>query len=384
MEPIVDPSDFPASGRSAYLNTASIGLMCEAAEASTTDWFRDVSQNGTLTFDEAAEESVFEGLHVAAARLLNAQPEDIAVGSSATELLASLAWAVAPGSNANVVGANITFPSTIYPWGRVARSMGFEIRLAEATEGYVSPDALIRLIDSNTAAVCISEVEYSTGQLYNVADLAEAAHKHRALLVVDASQSAGAVPIDVAASGVDALVTASYKWLCGPFGVAVMYLAPSLQGRLDPGLVGFRSHKDMWDLKANRVEFVETARRFEFSTMAYGCALGLTASIVYLLRIGIERIFDRNRRLADQLVEGLRERGAEIVSPRDERERSSIVAARFPGVDSKRIADHLGSRRVVISARGDIVRFSPHLYNEAADIERALDEIDRFFRSDAS
>ncbi len=77
-------------------------------------------------------------------------------------------------------------------------------------------------------------------------------------------------------------------------------------------------------------------------------------------------------------------RAAVVVSPRDERERSSIVAARFPGVDSKRIADHLGSRRVVISARGDIVRFSPHLYNEAADIERALDEIDRFFRSDAS
>ena len=380
LEPIVDPSDFPASRQSAYLNTASVCLMYKGAEASTTEWFRDLSQNGTLTFDEAAEESVFEGLHVAAARLFNARPDDIAVGSSATELLASLAWAVAPGPEANVVGADITFPSTIYPWGRVARSRGFEVRLAGATNGYVSPDDLIRLIDSNTAAVCISDVEYSTGQRYDLTKLAEAAHKHGALLVVDASQSAAAVPIDVAASGVDALVAASYKWLCGPFGVAVMYLAPHLQDRLDPGLVGFRSHKNMWDLKADRLTFPETARRFEFSTMAYGCAIGLTTSIVYLLQIGVDRIFDHNRHLADQLVEGLLKLNAEVIPPQNEEERTSIVAARFPGADPKEIAEHLSSRQVIVSARGDAVRFSPHLYNEPDDITRALEEIDRFLR----
>ena len=381
LEPIVDAGDFPASRKSAYLNTASVCLMYRGAEASTTDWFKDLTENGTLTFDEAAEESVFEGLHVAAARLFNARSDDISVGSSATELLASLAWAVAPGPEANVVGTEITFPSTIYPWARVARSTGFEVRLAEASNGYVSPDGLIRLIDSNTAVVCISDVEYSTGQLYDVAKLAEAAHKHGALLVVDASQSAGAVPIDVAASGVDALVAASYKWLCGPFGVAVLYLAPHLQGKLDPGLVGFRSHREMWNLKADRVEYAETARRFEFSTMAYGCALGLTAAIEYLLGIGIDRIFERNRRLTDLLIEGLRERNAEVVSPQGENERTSIVAARFPGADPKEIARHLGSRKVVVSARRDVLRFSPHFYNEPNDIERALDEIDRFFRS---
>ena len=381
MEPIVDARDFPASRKSAYLNTASVCLMYRGAEAATTDWFRDLTENGTLTFDEAAEESVFEALHVAAAQLFNARPEEIAVGSSATELLASLAWAVAPGPGVNVVGTDVTFPSTIYPWARVARSTGFEVRLAEARGGYISPNDLVRLIDGDTAVVCVSDVEYSTGQLYDVAKLAEAAHKHGALLVVDASQSAGGMPIDVAASGVDALVTASYKWLCGPFGVAVMYLAPHLSGRLDPGLVGFRSHREMWELKADRIEYAETARRFEFSTMAYGCALGLTASIVYLRGIGIDRIFERNKRLADLLIEGLRERSAEIVSPRDEKEQTSIVAARFPGADPKEIARQLSSRQVVVSARRDVLRFSPHLYNEPDDIERALDEIDRVLRS---
>ena len=377
LESIAKPNDFPGCRGTSYLDTANICLMYEGAQKSTSEWFREVAWKGAQTLDEAAEESVFDSLHVAAARLFNAQPDDIAVGSSATELLASLAWALAPGPETNIVGADVTFPSTIYPWGRVARSTGSQVRLARATDGYVRLDDLIGLIDRNTAAVCISEVEYSTGQRYDVAALTEAAHKHGALLIVDASQSAGAVPIDVTTSGVDALVTASYKWLCGPFGVGVMYLAPDLQDKLDPGLVGFRSHRNIWDLDARRLVLSDTARRFEFSTMAYGCAVGLTTSIVYLLRIGMVRIFEHNLLLANQLIDGLLKRNAEILAPQNPSERTSIVAARIPGADSRTIADHLKSQQIVVSARRDAVRFSPHLYNGPDDIARALDEIDR-------
>ncbi len=377
MESITGPNDFPGCRDSSYLDTANVCLMYDGAQKSTTEWFREVGWRGTQTLDESAEESVFDSLHVAAARLFNAQPNDIAVGSSATELLASLAWALAPGPESNIVGVDVTFPSTIYPWSRVARSTGSEVRLAKATNGYVRLDDLIGLIDRNTAVVCISEVEYSTGQRYDVAALTEAAHKHGALLIIDASQSAGAIPIDVTASRVDALVSASYKWLCGPFGVGVMYLAPHLQEKLDPGLVGFRSHRNIWDLDAGRLVLSDTARRFEFSTMAYGCAIGLTASIVYLLRIGMTRILEHNLLLANQLIDGLRKRNAEILAPRNSSERTSIVSARIPGADSRTIAEHLKSQQIVVSARRDAVRFSPHLYNEPDDIARALDEIDR-------
>ena len=380
MESIAVPDDFLGIRDSSYLDTANVCLMYEGAQKATTEWFREVAWKGAQTLDESAEESVFDSLHVAAARLFNARPDDIAVGSSATELLASLAWALAPGAESNIVGADVTFPSTIYPWGRVARSTGSEVRLARATNGYVRLDDLIGLIDRNTAVVCISEVEYSTGQRYDVAALAEAAHKHGALLIVDASQSAGAIPIDVTASGVDALVTASYKWLCGPFGVGVMYLAPHLQDKLDPGLVGFRSHRNIWDLDASRLVLSDTARRFEFSTMAYGCALGLTASIDYLLQIGIPRILEHNLLLANQLIDGLLKRQAEILAPQNSSERTSIVAARIPGADSRTIAEQLKSQQIVVSSRGDAVRFSPHLYNEPDDIARALDEIDRLLQ----
>jgi len=377
MKSLVDPADFPAARKYAYLNAASVALMCKGAADAVLDWQRDIAENGTMNFDEKAEEKTFQDLHRAAARLFRAEAEDIAVGSSATELMSSLAWAAAPSQGKSVVSTDITHPSTIYPWIRVARHMGSEVRWARGRDGHVNPADLARLIDERTAIVCVSHVEYGGGQLYDLADLADRVHDHGGLLIVDATQSAGAVPIDVTAWDVDALVSSAYKWLCGPFGVALLYLAPHLQSSLEPGLVGWRSHREMWNFQADRLEYSNTASRFEFSTMAYGSAIGLTQAVEYLLKVGVERIFQHDRRLADLLVHGLEERKAEVISPKNEEERSPIVAARFPGRSASEVAGRLNEAGVIVSARKDFVRFSPHLYNETEDIQRALEEIER-------
>ena len=376
MDSIVDPKDFPASQKCTYLNAANVALMYQGAEKAIIEWQKDLAENGSINFDETTEATVFGGLHSAAARLLNAQPEDIAVGSSATELISSLAWAVAPEFGANVVSTDIVFPSTLYPWLRVARHTNCEIRLAKGQNGYANPDDVIQLIDNRTAVVCVSHVEYGGGQRYDLLKMADVAHKHDALLVVDATQSAGAIPIDAPACGVDVLVSGGYKWLCGPFGAAVMYLAPHLQNELDPGLVGFRSHKDMWDLQADRLELPTTAQRFEYSTMAYGCAIGLARSIEYLVDISVVRIFSYNKHLANLLIEGLEKRNVEIISARNNTEQTSIVAARFPGKDPAEVARKLKAAQIMVSWRKDFVRFSPHLYNQSADIQQALDRIE--------
>ena len=378
METLVDLNDFPASRRSTYLNSASVALMYRGGAEAAIEWQEDLANNGTINFDEFAEDEVFQDLHRAAARLFDVEPDDMAVAASSTEFLCSLAWAIMPGAGTNVVSADVVFPTTLYPWARISRCTGCEIRLARGRNGYVSPDELLSLIDDSTAVVCVSHVEYGTGQMYDLAELGEVAHDHGALLVVDATQSAGGLPIDVSGSGVDALVSAGYKWLCGPFGAAVMYLAPHLHEALHPGLIGWRSHKDMWDLRADRLELPATARRFEFSTMAYGCAVGLARSTEYLADVGVQKIFDHNLHLADLLIEGLRERGAEIVSPLKDAERTSIISAQFPMAGSPEVAAHLNRANVVVSLRGDFVRFSPHLYNRADDIEHALEELDRF------
>jgi len=381
MKPIVSEKDFPTANKFVYLNAANVALMYSGAEQIITEWTADVAQNGSNNFDDHAEENVFKDLHRAAAHLINATTDDIAAGSSATELLCSLAWAVSPEQDQNVVSTEIVFPSTVYPWQRVANSTGCEIRLAKEKNNFMHSDDIIALIDQKTAVVCISHVEYGNGQTFDLQLLAEAAEDHDALLVVDATQSAGAIPIDVQACPVDALISGAYKWLCGPFGAAFMYVAPHLAEKLEPGLVGFRSHKNMWDLDASRIDYPQAAKKFEFSTMAFGCAVGLTRTIDFLNGVGVENIFQYNRQLADILIMGLHSRDAVIISPLDDENRSSIVTAYFENIDSKKIITDLKAAQVFVSSRAGAIRFSPHLYNTAEDIDSALAEIDNSIAS---
>ena len=376
MKSIVSEKDFPTANKFVSLNAANVALMYHSAHQAIIEWQDDVALNGSNNFDENSEETVFGELHQVASRLINAGPEDIAVGSSATELLCSLAWAISPSKDQNVVSTEIVFPSTVYPWQRVASSTGCEIRLAKEKNNFIHIDEIITLIDQHTAVVCISHVEYGNGQTFDLHLLAEAAHEHGALLVVDATQSAGAIPIDVQACPIDALISGAYKWLCGPFGAAFMYLAPHLQRKLEPGLVGFRSHKNMWDLDASRIDYPQAAKKFEFSTMAFGCAVGLTRAINFLNDVGVENIYQYNRQLADHLIEGLQTRGAVIISPLEDKSRSSIVSAHFENIGSNKIIQSLRGAGVFVSRRGDSIRFSPHLYNSISDIDKALTEID--------
>jgi len=381
IAPLAGCEHFPATSNLTYLNAASIALMFQEACETAVAWQRDLAHIGTLGFDEAAEQNVLLDLHEAFARLIGAMPRDIAVGSSFTELVASLAWALMPGKEENIVGVDVVFPSTIYPWLRVAHTTGCEIRLLRTKDYAADEKELAGLIDDHTTVVALSYVEFGSGQRYDLQHLSAVAHSHGALLVVDATQSAGAVPIDVSRDGVDILVAAGYKWLCGPFGVAVMYVAPHLQTRFEPGLVGFRSHLDMWDLRADRIQYRDDAGRFEFGTMAYGCALGLAKAIEFILSLGIEAVWSHDLRLRKRLAEGLQQRGAEVLSPANNNECSPIVSARFAGFSSRRLVDKLKERGVIVSPRADFVRFSPHLYNSSDDIDQALDSLDRALAS---
>ena len=129
IEPLAGREHFPAISKSTYLNAASIALMYKGASEAAVAWQRDLAENGTLSFDEAAEQNVFSSLHEVFAKLIGAKFRDIAVGSSFSELVASLAWAMMPGRGENIVGVDVVFPSTIYPWLRVAHTTGCEVRL---------------------------------------------------------------------------------------------------------------------------------------------------------------------------------------------------------------------------------------------------------------
>jgi selenocysteine lyase/cysteine desulfurase len=133
----------------------------------------------------------------------------------------------------------------------------------------------------------------------------------------------------------------------------------------------------MWNFRADRLEFPGTAKRFEASTMAYGLAPSLACAVEFLNKIGVVRIFKHNKALVNWLRNGFEQRNGVIASPPRDSERSSIISVRFPGHDASAVAGYLNAAKVVVSARGDFIRFSPHLYNDEEDIQHVFEVMDK-------
>jgi selenocysteine lyase/cysteine desulfurase len=356
-----------------------MGLVPLPVQEQAAAFDRELSLRGTTWFDEAQETAVLERARNAAAALLNASPEAIAITTSATEALCQAAWWLRPARGTNVVSIDLEFPSVTYPWFRVAAETGAEVRLVQAMAdpASLSLDDVAALVDERTAVICVSHVQFATGHRFALDDLAELAQAHDAVLIIDATQSAGMVPIDVAASGVDMLVAGGYKWLGAAFGAAICYLGPDMRALFDPPFVGWRSTPEPYALDARQLRMAPSARRLEFSTMSYGAGVALGAAIEYILALGIERILAHDLALATRLMDGLESLGATILTPRDIDARAGIVTVRFPGHDGEAVAGRLNDAGVIVSPRFGSTRFSTHVFNQMGDVERALTTVER-------
>tara|TARA_Y100000590_G_scaffold288776_1_gene325141 strand:+ start:185 stop:1315 length:1131 start_codon:yes stop_codon:yes gene_type:complete len=366
------------------LSYANVATTSPAAHRIATEWADSLARGGAAEFDAEAEKNGMMPLRAAAASLLSCDLEDICCGSSATGILSSVAWAVMPQEGQNVVSTRASFPSTVYPWNRVSQSTGAEIRLAPYDDNYYTdPEGILSLIDENTAIVTLSHVEYANGQRYDLDKMAEAAHSVGAMLVVDATQSMGMAPIDAYACGADVIVASGYKWLRGSYGAAVAFISPRVRKNLNPGLIGFRSHEDIWDMKSDRLTLPEDASRFEFTTLHFGVSQGLAASIEELVSIGIQEVWEHDLRLADAIIEGALSRGLRVASPTNDDERSAIVSI-FPpqGADCSAIVTRLQDEYgILVTNRSGMIRVSPHIDNSSDQIEALFDALDEILRN---
>ena len=361
------------------LSYANVATTSPKAHEIATEWAEALARGGAAEFDADAEKNGMIPLRTATSKLLQCPISDICVSSSATEILCSLAWAISPKEGKNIVSTKASFPSTVYPWKRVSEEFGAEIRLAQHDENYYTkPEDIFGLINKKTAVVTISHVEYACGQRYDLNSFAKAAHDVGALFIVDATQSMGMIPINAPDTGADAIVASGYKWLRGTYGAAVGYISPKLQS-LSPGIIGFRSHKDIWNMKAERLEYPEDASRFEFTTIHFGAALGLAASIDEINDIGIQNVWEYDLKLTDSLIDGVLDLGLKIASSTDEQERSSIISIKMPAsFDTaevvKKLQDEYG---VLTTNRSGFLRVSPHIDNNSKEIDFFLDALSK-------
>ncbi|MEM2377873.1 MAG: aminotransferase class V-fold PLP-dependent enzyme, partial [Candidatus Korarchaeum sp.] len=273
------------------------------------------------------------------------------------------------------------FPSVIYPWMRIGREKGWEMEIFEPEGFLIDEGELLSKIRGGLRAVCLSHVEFLTGQRLDLRAIAERAHEVGALMIVDGIQAAGCIPVDVKALDVDVYITGSYKWLLGPMGAAVAYIRRDLAEELEPGIVGWRSVRDMWALDTSGLSYAEAARRFEYGTSSYDAKVGLAKSLEYLLELGVNRIHDQDMRISGKLLEELSNLAR--VSPITPAEgRGPIVTVRVDGVRPEDLLRSISGegRSVVASVRRGFLRFSVHLYNDSDDVEELAERLSKAIR----
>jgi cysteine desulfurase / selenocysteine lyase len=367
---------FPATQDIVYLDQAAIGLVPTPVGRVMERFTAELGRRGTLALDERAEDRVLDGVREAAARLIGAHADDIAIVSSATEALNQVAWWLRPGRSQNVVLLTGDFPSVVLPWLRLAEAMDVALRLVptQVDPALATAEAIADLVDEKTAAICVGHVQYATGHRLDLGRLGKVAAGVGARLIVDATQSAGAVRVNVGETPVDALVVSSHKWLCAPHGVAFCYLNPALTD-FRPLFVGWRGTVNPSLFAAASLQLSANARRLELGALAYGAALALEAGIRYLDRLGLPRIEEHALCLSDALLAGLTELGADILTPARPAQRASIVAARFLSRDSADLVTRMRRRGVAISARHGALRFSAHVFNDLGEIASALNAL---------
>lgn len=377
---LIPKSDFPALGDAVYLNQASIGLVSRCSAEAQEAWDARL-RNGTINFNDADEEQALDLTRAQIAELLRAGSHNIAILSSATEGLLQFAHWCQPTAGENVVCIGSDFPSVILPWRKRADNSGLELRelTVERQTDSVSADALSPLVDANTSAICVSHVHYATGHMLDLEGIGEIAKRHGARLMVDMTQSAGVVPIDLSRIKVDMAVGTSHKWLCAPHGAAWCYLGPNLLETFDPPLVGWRSlaNSTAFDRK---MQLHSDARRLELGCVSYSAGIALGHATRYLLEIGIDRIAAYVRALTAELGARIESLGGHCLTPDNDDSRAAILTAAFPTVDARVLVSMLEREGIYVSARGGAVRFSVHLFNDVDDIRRTIEVLSKLLR----
>jgi cysteine desulfurase/selenocysteine lyase len=352
---------FPALERCVYLNTAAFGPVSVPAAQAARQYYEDwSSQYGDLAASDV--KSAVDRARESVARLLGASAREIAfIPNTSTAM--SCAALLLERTGAVLTGAD-EHPSVVTPW--LAR--GFWVDVAtSAGDAALTTEDYARAIRPNTKIIAVSHVRFNDGVVNDLQALAELARSAGAHLVVDATQSAGVLPIDVSC-GIDILGFAGFKWLNAGDGSGALFVRTGLLERYGLPIAGNRSRSTDSLSQVERLEPLLEARAFELGTVGAPCALALGASLELVGRIGLPAIQRRVAQLTQSLRLGLLNLGFRTTGP--DAMVSPIVSVYVDnGERSLRALERQGVHTCVRAGR---IRLAVSWYNNETDMERCL------------
>jgi cysteine desulfurase/selenocysteine lyase len=372
-------ADFGDFDGRAWLNCAHQGPLPRVAVAAAERALADKAAPHRIG-DEAFAE-VPGRLKAALGRLVGVPADQVILGNSTSYGLHLLVQGIDWRRGDEVLLVAGDFPATIVPWLPLA-DRGVRVRLLEPEGGALDADRLAAELTPATRLLCTSWVFSFTGQAVDLAALGAVCRRAGVTFVVNGSQGVGAAPLDLAPLPVDALVSCGFKWLCGPYGTGFCWLAPDLLASLTGRPAYWLAHLARDDLgreAAVRLRDDLGAAAWDvFGTANFLNFRPWTAAVEYLLGIGLDRVAARDQALVERFLQGLDPDRYRLDSPRGGPGRSTLVVLghRRPG-RTQELHRALAAAGVDVALRRGRLRVSPHLYNTEADVDRALEVLDR-------
>ncbi len=327
----------------------------------------------------------------AAARLINAHEDEIALVESTTHGLSLAANAIRLERGDRVLISDLEFMEVAVPWLQRKKD-GIEIDIIPNQNGEVRVEDFVERLTPRTRLISLSSVQWTNGFRADLGAFGKLCRERGIWLVVDAIQQLGAIPVDAQKTPIDILACGGHKWLNAPFGCGFLYISRDALPRLTPPLAGYLDVEDPSGGWGNYFQtpgttpvcdynFVNTARRFETGgTGNYPGAAGLAASMGLIHEIGQEEIANQILRLTDQFLSGLERLPVKIVTPRSRKNRSGIVTFSIGSAEQNvALMNRLQQEKILVSVRYTSyvggIRVSCHFYNSEDDIERLLQAV---------
>ena len=366
--------EFPILSRSVYLISNSLGAMPRQTARNLADYADTWATRGVRGWEERWWEMPTEvGNKVA--RVIGAPAGTVSMHENVTTAhLVALSCLRPSAARRRIVCSAMDFPSMVYLF-RAQQAAGFELRVVPAEDDLtVNTERLLDAIDETTAVVAFSHVLFRTSYIMDADAIARRARQVGAAAILDTYQSAGIIPVDVEALGVDFAVGGCLKWLCGGPGTAFLYTRPDLLKHAQPSFTGWLAHEHPFDFDTGDVPMRADAMHMMNGTPSIPAYYAALAGLDIINTVGVDRIRDESKRMTARLLALVDEYGFTSAASRNPERLAGTVAIGVP--DALLVSRTLKARDFIVDYRPPVgVRISPHFYNTMDEIDRVMAEI---------
>lgn len=359
---------FPVTERVAYLNTAAAGPLAVSVAEAGSEYYRQMMANGDKHWDEWLEKR--ESVRRLIAAFINAEPDEIGLTTNTSSGMNIIVDALE--HRGEVVSCDLEFPVTTLPW----MHRRIPVHLVRNRNGEIDLNGISSGMTDKTGVLSLSHVQFSNGLRSDLEALGR--NKGRHAFVVNASQSAGVLPIDVKQMRIDALCSTGHKWMLSGYGSGFVFLSRELQADSKAHGMGWLSVQEPYAMKNDEIVMrYDASARAELGCPHFAGIFALGAAVELMVSAGVKEIEARALSLNQYLTQRLLENGWNVLSPlRDESFRSAetLVACEEPA----RVTAHLAERGVIVTEKPQGIRVATDFFNDEADVERLIEGLSVF------